>query len=159
MKEAKFFYNDKYAPVPNRPNHIGVSVFIVNKDKLLLEYRKDSDLWAVVGGGLKIDENLKDCAVREVYEETGINVDTQKLIFYKIYDNPTRIASYPDGNILRVITVTFIYKSENENIILKCSEESKELKFFSKEEVRSLNIAKTHFPLIEDFLNGFDLLK
>lgn len=68
---------------------------------MLLEYRKDSDLWAVVGGGLKIDENLKDCAVRRERKcmKPGINVDTQKLNFYKIYDNPTRIASYSDGNI------------------------------------------------------------
>lgn len=62
---AQFFYRDINAPKPNRPNHIGTSVIIESDNKILLEHRTDSDTWAVIGGGVKIDESLMECAIRE----------------------------------------------------------------------------------------------
>ncbi len=151
MKQAQFFYRDPNAPTPNRPNHIGVSVLIEWQDKLLMEARVDSDVWAVIGGGLQTDESLTDCALREVTEETGIMLSTDQLEFVKMYDDPSRIAAYPDGNVLRVITVVYRVCLEQEPA-LHCSEESKELRFFSKEDLRDLPIANTHIPIMEDFL-------
>ena len=107
MRQAQFFYHNKNAPKPNRPNHIGTSVLIEYRDKLLLEHRTDSETWAIIGGGLKTEESLAECAVREVYEETGIKLRENMLELYGIYDDPSRIASYPDGNVLRVITVVY----------------------------------------------------
>lgn len=150
--ETKFYYQDISAPKPNKPNHIGVSVLIEYSGKLLLESRRDSDVWAIIGGGLSVDESLIQCAIRETYEETGIVFSEQDIMYYNIYDDPTRIASYPDGNILRVITVVYSAKLERAPL-LRCSEESKELKFFSKDEIRELNIARTHIPVINDFLH------
>lgn len=151
MGQAEFFYKDKNAPKPNRPNHIGVSVLIEYNDQLLMEHRTDSETWAVIGGGLKVDEDLLECAIRETMEETGIQLEKTDISFIKIYDDPTRIASYPDGNVLRVITSVYkvVLRKKPE---LVCSEESKELRFFSKEELVCLNIAKTHIPIIEDYL-------
>lgn len=151
MKNAIFYYQDKDAPKPNKPNHIGTSVFIQYQDKLLLEHRKDSDTWAVIGGGLNIDESLIEGAIREVKEETGILLDKKDLEFYKIYDDPTRIASYPDGNIMRIITVVYqAFLNELPNTI--CSSESRELKFFSRQELKDIVISATHIPIIEDYL-------
>ena len=149
--EAQFFYKDKNAPRPNCPNHIGTSVIIKVDDKILMEHRTDSDTWAIIGGGLKIDESLIECAIREVFEETGIRLSEQNIELYRIYDDPSRIASYPDGNVLRVITV--VYRVHMKNCPeLVCSIESKELRFCSKDELRKLVIAKTHIPIIEDYL-------
>lgn len=151
MKQTQFFYRDPSAPTPNRPNHIGVSVLIEWQDKLLMEARVDSDVWAIIGGGLQTDESLTDCALREVMEETGITLSTDQLEFIKVYDDPSRIAAYPDGNVLRVITVVYRVCLEQEPT-LHCSEESKELRFFSKEDLRDLPIANTHIPIMEDYL-------
>lgn len=149
--KAQFYYKDSNAPKPNRPNHIGTSVIIEWNNKILMEHRADSDTWAIIGGGLKIDETLEECAVREVFEETGIQLTEQDIELYGIYDDPSRIASYPDGNVLRVITIVYkvelIHCSE-----LICSVGSQELKFVSKEELKELEIAKTHVPIIEDYL-------
>ncbi len=151
MGQARFYYRDAHAPRPNRPNHIGTSVLIEYGGKVLMEHRRDSDTWAVIGGGLWIGETLAACAVREVAEETGIVLDETELSFYKIYDDPSRIASYPDGNVLRVITV--VYKVRLDDMPkLSCSNESKELRFFSREELSGLRIADTHIPIIEDCL-------
>ena len=150
--KAQFFYKDSTAPKPNEPNYIGTSVIIEMDNKILLEQRRDSDTWAIIGGGLKINETLLECAIREVFEETGIELREQNIQFYKIYDDPSRIASYPDGNVLRVITVVYRVRL-NQYPKLICNEESRELKFFSKEELKEVEIAMTHVPIIEDYIN------
>lgn len=66
---------DKYYVLANKrgpglPNHIGQ--------------------WNVVSGYLDYDETLKQAAVREVYEETGLTIDENKLVFYKVEDDPSR---------------------------------------------------------------------
>ena len=151
MKQAQFFYRNPNAPKPNRPNHIGTSVLIEHEERLLLEHRMDSDTWAVIGGGLRTDESLLDCALREVREETGLRLPGEALALYRIYDDPSRIASYPDGNVLRVITV--VYRVQLKDCpALVCSGESRELRFFPKEELRGVKIAGTHIPILSDYL-------
>lgn len=151
--KTKFYYNDNAAPLPNKPNHIGTSVLILHDGRLLLERRQDSDTWAVIGGGLLINEKLVQGAIRETYEETGIVLTERDMKYCKIYDDPTRIASYPDGNVVRIITVVYLARLETFPE-LHCSEESKELRFFTKEEIKELNIARTHIPIINDYLCG-----
>ena len=152
MKNTHFYYKNVFAPKPNKPNHIGVSVIIQYENKILLEHRADSNRWAIIGGALNMDEDLVSCAIREVFEETGLKFDKNQLRFFNIYDDPSRITHYPDGNILRVITVVYhikllIYPT------LKTSLESKELKFFSKDEIMLLKIAETHMPIIREYCN------
>ena len=149
---AQFYYKDENAPKPNRPNHIGTAVIIEHRGKILLEHRQDSETWAVIGGGLMLEESLAECAAREVFEETGIKLDSEDISFYKIYDDPSRIASYPDGNVLRTISVVYRVELENEPE-LKCSDESRELRFFSKDELKKVTVAGTHIPIIQDYLS------
>ncbi len=151
MRQAQFFYHNKNAPKPNRPNHIGTSVLIEYRDKLLLEHRTDSETWAIIGGGLKTEESLAECAVREVYEETGIKLRENMLELYGIYDDPSRIASYPDGNVLRVITVVYkVYLAGGLELV--CSAESRELRLFDQKELKQVRIAETHIPILQDYL-------
>lgn len=149
--KAQFYYKDTDAPKPNQPNSIGTSVLIVHEGKLLLEHRQDSDNWAIIGGKLEVDEDLASGAIREVLEETGILLSKEDLKLYKIYDDPSRIASYPDGNIVRIITV--VYHARLKSLPeLVCSEESRELRFFNAEELREVQLARTHVPILEDYL-------
>jgi len=64
---------------------------VVNEDKLLL-VSNDGSYWYLPGGHLEPEENLTDCAKREVYEETGHKIILGDIIyvfeFYdKIFDN------------------------------------------------------------------------
>ncbi|PKK97881.1 MAG: hypothetical protein CVV57_10240 [Tenericutes bacterium HGW-Tenericutes-2] len=150
MNEAKFYYNDSNAPRPNQPNHIGTTVIIKFDEKILLEQRSDSDRWAIIGGGLRVNESLISGVIRETFEETGISLLENKVKFLKIYDDPSRIVSYPDGNVLRVITV--VYETELSRCpILKCSAESRKLRFFTKNEISNIEVAETHVPIIQDY--------
>ena len=147
---AKFYYKSSNAPTPSKPNHIGTTAIIINdKHEILLERRSESNRWGLIGGGLKINESLKEGCCREVFEETGIV--TLDPIQYKIFDDPTRIVAYPDGNILRIITVAFLIYANND-VELVSSEESNELKFFTPTEISDLDIVETHRHILEDFI-------
>lgn len=153
MKKAVFYYNDPTAPKPNKPNLIGATVLIEYEQKLLLEHRADSEKWAIIGGSLKADESLTDCAIREVREETSINLDKNMMNLYNIYDDPSIIISYSDGNIYRSIMFVYYLKlSEKPDLVV--SEESRELCFFSRTELENINIVETHIPILQDYLAG-----
>lgn len=150
MKQAQFFYRNENAPKPNRPNHIGTVLLMEWDHKLLLERRMDSERWAVIGGGLKVDESLVEGVLRETFEETSIQLTEDRVELYKIYDDPSIICSYPDGNILRSIMA--VYKTQlTEEPELICSAESKELRFFTRNELKSVKIAETHIPILQDY--------
>ena len=70
-----------------------------------------------------------------------------------VYDDPGRIAAYRDGSIWRMVIVVYGYDFP-EKPLLRLSKESRELRFFTKEEVRNLQIPITHSDIVEDlFLN------
>jgi ADP-ribose pyrophosphatase YjhB (NUDIX family) len=64
---------------------VGVAVIIRNKkNEILLGYRKNINLgyhtWGLPGGKLDFGEDLKDCAIRELKEETNLTVDYNNLV-------------------------------------------------------------------------------
>ena len=151
MGEAKFYYRDNNAPKPNKPIHVGACAIIRYEDRVLLEKRTDSNRWALIGGGLKMDESLERCILREINEETGLEIQEESLSFLRVYSDPTRIAKYPDGNILRIITAVYQIEMNTKHELI-CSEDSEELKYFNLKELKDLNIAETHRHIITDYL-------
>lgn len=51
---------------------------LISEEKILLTYEVNTDQWFIPGGGLEINESLEDCCVRELAEETGCIVKTNK---------------------------------------------------------------------------------
>ncbi|MCH8983258.1 MAG: NUDIX hydrolase [Acidobacteria bacterium] len=63
---------------------VGVGVAIVRDGKILLIKRRNEPgkgLWAVPGGKVEYGETLRDAAVREVKEETGLDIVVGPLIW------------------------------------------------------------------------------
>src|SRR5713226_8029358 len=50
---------------------------------LLIPPGDDAQTWRVPGGGLCPDESLMDCAVREVFEETGMHIRVLSIAFLR----------------------------------------------------------------------------
>ena len=61
------------------PAHLGANAIITCNGKLLLEKRKDSDVWGLIGGGVKKSETELQAIVRELYEETGIRAEAEEF--------------------------------------------------------------------------------
>ena len=60
---------------------IGVFAIIVdNQKRVLLGHRCDYNVWDLPGGGMESGETPWDCAVREVKEETGLDVQVTRLL-------------------------------------------------------------------------------
>ena len=151
MKIVTFYNCDpKDAPKTTMPAHLGANAIITCKGKLLLEKRRDSDIWGMVGGGCKKYETGRDAIARETYEELGVRVPKEKFEKLAVYDNPGRIAAYRDGSIWRMVIVVYGLDFEEEPK-MRISSESKELKFFSKEEIGGIEIAVTHADIVNDW--------
>lgn len=149
------FYNcdPKDAPKTTMPARLGANAIITCKGKLLLEKRQDSDIWGMIGGGCKKTETGREAIAREVYEELGLRIPKERFEKLAVYDNPGRIAAYRDGSIWRMVIVMYGLDFE-EAPQMRISSESKDLRFFSKEELKDIEIAVTHKDIVEDlFLN------
>ena len=147
---VKFYRGDPNAPKTTMPAHLGANAIITCQGKLLLEKRRDSDTWGLVGGGVKKTETELQAMVREVREELGLRIPKEKFRKLQVYGEPGRIAAYQDGSIWRMVIVVFGLELE-EMPDLTISAESKDLRFFTKEELKDITIVVTHSDIVEDW--------
>ena len=69
----------------------GSKIALICGDKVLTILRDDKDdipcpnMWELPGGGREGNESPFECAAREVYEELGIHLDEDCLLWSKIY--------------------------------------------------------------------------
>lgn len=153
MAIVTFYRGDPNAPKTTMPARLGANAIITCSGKLLLEKRRDCDLWGLVGGGVKKHETELQAITREIYEELGLRIPKDRFQKLAVYGEPGRIAAYQDGSIWRMVVV--VYKLElYEMPDMTISAESRDLRFFTKEELADINIVVTHSDIVEDwFIN------
>ena len=151
MSIVTFYRGDpKNAPKTTQGAHLGANAIITCKGRLLLEKRRDSDIWGLVGGGCKKYETGREAIAREVYEELGVRVHKDRFEKLAVYDDPGRIAAYRDGSVWRMVIVVYGLEFDEEPE-MRISSESKELRFFRREEIKDIEIAVTHKDIVEDW--------
>jgi 8-oxo-dGTP pyrophosphatase MutT (NUDIX family) len=62
----------------------GVTAVVIRDQRVLLVKRSDNLAWTPVSGIVEPGENPADCAVREVFEETGIHVVARRLALVQV---------------------------------------------------------------------------
>ena len=153
MSIVTFYRGHPNPPKTTMPAHLGANAIITCNGKLLLEKRRDSDTWGLVGGGVKKYETEVQAMAREVYEELGLRIPKENFRKLGVYGEPGRIAAYQDGSIWRMVIVVFGLDLSEEPK-MKISSESKELRFFTKDELKDVQIVITHSDIVEDwFIN------
>lgn len=146
---AQFFYQDPNAPRPTRPIRLGVVALIEHENALLMELRSDSPFWALIGGGVEMDESTVDAVTREVREETGLAAKEVQL--FGVFSDPSRIASYPDGNVFRLVTIAYRV-SVADALGIRPSHESSEVRLHPLNTLAAINVAPTHRHIVERYL-------
>jgi ADP-ribose pyrophosphatase YjhB (NUDIX family) len=106
----------------------GVAAVIVTADGVLLQRRDDNGKWGLPGGGVEPGESVRVAIIREVREETGLDVEPVRLV--GVYSDPAhhQIVTYPDGNVIHY--VSSVFECAIRGGTLACGAESLELGFF-----------------------------
>ncbi len=133
------YYDDPDAPEPNSLVVAASAVVVDEQGRVLLQRRRDSGLWALPGGGMEMDESLPGAAVREVREETGLDVEITGLV--GTYTDPRHIIAYDDGEVRRQFNVCFTACAVGGAPAV--SEESTELRFVAAAELDALPMHHT----------------
>ena len=105
-----------------------VAIIENEKGEILLQKRSDNDLWGIPGGCQELGESFEETIIREIKEETNLDIEAKDLKLIDIVSGKSRMRKYPNGDV--VINNTPLYYINKYSGKLKCDEESKEMKFF-----------------------------
>lgn len=107
----------------------GAAAIIVNENgQILLQSRADNERWGLPGGCQELGERFEDTVIREIKEETNLDIKEENLELIAIVSGNSRRNEYLNGDV--VINNTALYCVRNYSGNLKWDSESKSMKFF-----------------------------
>ena len=72
----------------------GVGLLVFNsEDKILMQLRTDYNSWGFPGGSMELGESFEEVAIRELKEETNLEIDELKLL--KVLSGKNTYSEYP----------------------------------------------------------------
>jgi 8-oxo-dGTP diphosphatase len=121
----------------SRNFRIGVSALIFQHDLILLALRRDIAWWNLPGGGMETGETVEEAVLREVREETGLDVVVEQLV--GVYSKPQK----------QEVVLTF--RCRPIGGVLTATEESSACRYFSVHQLPQKLLPK-HRQRVEDAL-------
>jgi ADP-ribose pyrophosphatase YjhB (NUDIX family) len=132
---------------------VGVGAIIIEDARLLLVKRAHPPLhaeWSIPGGVLEVGELVREAAVREAREETGLTVEPGELL--GVYD---RIVRNPDERVqYHYVLIDFLCRRVAGD--LAAASDAAEVRWFGQEELGALNLAEDTLDVIQ---KGFAALR
>jgi 8-oxo-dGTP pyrophosphatase MutT (NUDIX family) len=106
----------------------GVAAVIFEDGRVLLQRRDDTRRWGLPGGSIEPGESVRTAIIREVREETGLDVEPVRLI--GVYSDPLyhQVMTYPDGNVIHYVST--VLECVVRGGMLACGDESLALDWF-----------------------------
>lgn len=131
---------------------VGCSAIIFDRqrEKILLTRREDNNQWCLPSGGMEPGESATEACIREVKEETGLQVTIKRLI--GIYTTPHELIVYRDGNEIQLVALCFEAEVVGGELRLSC--ETTEYGYFSYQESQELDLLLNHKQRIKDAYSG-----
>jgi ADP-ribose pyrophosphatase YjhB (NUDIX family) len=130
------YYHDPDAPAANSLVPGGSAIIVDDQGRILLQRRSDNNRWALPGGTMDIGETIGEAVMREVREETGLEVELTRIV--GVYSDPGHVFAYDDGEVRQQFNVCFAGRVIGGH--LQTSSESREVGFFSPSEAENLDI-------------------
>jgi 8-oxo-dGTP pyrophosphatase MutT (NUDIX family) len=144
------YYDDPGAPKANSLVPAASAIVVDDAGHLLLHRRQDNNMWALPGGKMELGESLAECAVREVKEETGLDIEVDGIV--GIYTDPKHVFAYDDGEVRQEFSICFEARIVGGS--LGVSDESFEVAFHRPETVKQLPMIESIRLRIDDYLSG-----
>jgi ADP-ribose pyrophosphatase YjhB (NUDIX family) len=143
----------------------GVRVVVLDKDNRILmvkQHHEDKDIWMVPGGGIEEGESSMAAAIREMNEETGMEVEIGRMIWHteEVSDRGQRFVNFFLGRLKGGhLHLGADPEFDSEHQVLR------EVKFMSREEIQEVEHLYPEYLrdefwrfLNEDYL-GYDAFK
>ena len=127
-------FNDPAAPPANSLVPAASAVVVDDAGRILLHRRTDNALWSIPGGAMEVGESIAETVVREVKEETGLDVEPERVV--GIYSNPQHVIEYADGEVRQQFSICFACRLVGGQVAL--SDESSEVGFFTPAEIEAM---------------------
>ena len=131
---------------------VGVGSVIIQDGRVLLVKRAHPPIqgqWSIPGGVLEVGETVRDAAIREAREETGLGVEPGELL--GVYD---RILHDPDHRVqYHYVLIDFLCRPIEGKLL--AGSDAAEVQWFAPEELPALNLAPDTQDVIQ---KGFEKL-
>ena len=137
------------------PNYIvpaARAVIFDDAGRILLIRRGDNHMWALPAGGMEPGESVTECMAREVWEETGLTVESATA--FGVYSEPRFTApNRPDAQLLTVAYRVDQWSGD----LQKTTDETDDARWFTVKELRGLDdLMDSYRETIEDCLTVED---
>lgn len=131
-------------------SNLTTDIVVFSSQEILLIKRMNDpfkDMWALPGGFVDENEVIKDCALRELFEETNIIKSDllSELEFHSFYDDPNRDPR------ARYISFAFYCYVEKQKVNAVAKDDAKELRWFKLTELPKL--AFDHAQIIQNIMD------
>jgi ADP-ribose pyrophosphatase YjhB (NUDIX family) len=125
---------------------VGVGAIIIEDARVVLVKRAHPPLqaeWSIPGGVLEVGELVREAAIREAREETGLTVEPGELL--GVYDRVLRDA----GQRVQYHYVLIDFLCRRVGGELKAASDAAEVRWFTREELPELTLAEDTLDVIE----------
>lgn len=126
-------------------------ILVDDNGRFLVQQRTDFDVWGLPGGVLEINEDIRQCAHRELMEETGLSVGKFKLV--GIYTHPHFDVEYPNGDQVQQYTVCLTGRLTGGEM-RPDGEETSAQAFLALSEAENLSILPWYSVMLADAVRG-----
>jgi 8-oxo-dGTP diphosphatase len=118
---------------------VGVGAIIIQNSRVLLVKRAHPPLqaqWSIPGGVLEVGELIREAAIREAREETGLHVEPGDLlgVYDRILRNPEQRVQY------HYVLIDFLCHASGGE--LHAASDAAEVRWFTREELPALKLAR-----------------
>jgi ADP-ribose pyrophosphatase YjhB (NUDIX family) len=150
MAKTKVIFGERVARQGELRLGCSAVIFDPSREKVLLTQRTDNGQWCLPGGRVEAGESVAEACIREVLEETGLQIQIVRLI--GVYSDPNKLVIYPDGNKAHIIALSF--EGEVVGGVLGGSNETTAWGYFSLPQAESLEMLAGHLERIHDSFSG-----